>query len=223
MGRASKLSSCLPLQTSKLFRRNKSRKDCPRSASDFLNFPPPAPQVILSQSAEYYQWLRMRNQTLPRGEEEDRPLYCLYRLYECLLLEYVTGYRNEIEYFWSQRDWAVGQIPDPQDPNASRYAFLACVPELLVLAFNKRIGLGLPRDALPIMTREQVNEYLARPESSKTYEKAPTWAERVPPLDETLVVPTHYGPALHGVDDDRADDIFKTKNICVYPAHIHFM
>ena len=66
--------------------------------------------------------------------------------------------RNELEAFWFQRDWKVCDIPDPKDPDLERYAVLAVIPTLLMLAFNKRIELGLSRHAPAIFTRDQSDE-----------------------------------------------------------------
>ncbi|KAL8766986.1 MAG: hypothetical protein Q9209_006398 [Squamulea sp. 1 TL-2023] len=60
--------------------------------------PPPPPQEILANRAEYDENLRYRKYWPPEGCS-DTPLVCLYRLYEFLVVDDVTGYRNTIEYF----------------------------------------------------------------------------------------------------------------------------
>jgi len=89
--------------------------------------------------------------------------------------------RNEIEYFFRRYTWPVRHIPDPADEDPMRYAVLACVPYLLVEAFNRNIELGLPRNTPAIMTDEEIDEVQTRP---KTYEEVPEWARKVAPLGE---------------------------------------
>lgn len=185
-------------------------------------YPPPAPQEILEHRSEYVMKLRHRKYWPPKGAPADTPLYALYRLYEFLVADDVTGYRNTIEYFCKQRTWAVYDIPDPKDEDPSRYAFLACVPSLLVSAFNERIKLGLVRDIPANMSPEQAEEYRTAPESSKTYEREPEWTKAVPPLEETLFMPSHDGVIMEGSNDPRVSKFFLAKNILIWGPHIHF-
>ncbi|KAL8705185.1 MAG: hypothetical protein Q9201_001685 [Fulgogasparrea decipioides] len=104
--------------------------------------------------------LRNRKYWPPKDAPSDTPLYALYRLYEFLVVDDVTGYRNMLEYFCKQHTWAVCDIPDPKDGDPSR-------------AFNERVKLGLVRNIPAIMSPEQAEEYRTAPESSKTYEKGP--------------------------------------------------
>ncbi|KAL8651642.1 MAG: hypothetical protein Q9210_003144 [Variospora velana] len=163
-----------------------------------------------------------RRRYMPPEHHSDTPLFCLYRLYEFLVVDDVTGYRNTIEYFCKQRTWAVRDIPDPEDHDPSRYAFLACLPALLKSAFNERIKLGLVRDAPAIMSPEQAEAYRTAPESSKTYEEEPSWTKRVEPLGQTLFMPSHDGEFMQGFDDPRASRFFKHMNILIWGPHIHF-
>lgn len=185
-------------------------------------FPPPPPEEILVHRSDYIKKLRLRKYRIPEGAVRDTPLFALYRLYEFLVVDHVTGYRNQIEFFWKQRDWAVSEIPDPRDSNPSRYAFLACLPALLVRSFNEKIRQGLPRDAPAIISPEQAEEFRTRPEPSKKYEKVPRWTEDVPPLREPLVLRSHDNVVLNGFDDPRASREFKVKNILIWGPHIHF-
>lgn len=116
-------------------------------------------------------------------EKLDTPLAALYRLYETIMLDMNIKMRNELESFWCHSSWAVKDIPDPQDPDPERYAVLACITELLVLSFNDRISLGLPRDTPPIITGDVYNEIRMRP---KLLEEVPAWASKVPALGEIL-------------------------------------
>lgn len=113
-------------------------------------------------------------------------------------------------------------IPDLQDPDPARYAFLAGVTYLMVRAFNARVALGLTRDAPGIMSMDEVEEERSRRHSERPYEKLPAWAERVPPLSETLSIPTHEGEWLAGKDDERAYHAFLAKNIVIWTPHIYF-
>ena len=40
--------------------------------------------------------------------------------------------------------WKVEDIPDPKDPDPVRYAALAGFAEVMALAFNERIDMGIP-------------------------------------------------------------------------------
>ncbi|KAI4279697.1 MAG: hypothetical protein L6R38_004975 [Xanthoria sp. 2 TBL-2021] len=184
-------------------------------------YPPPPPQKILANGAEYIHQLRYRKYWPPENTP-DTPLFCLYRLYEFLVIDDVTGYRNTIEYFCKQRTWAVHDIPDPQDDDPARYAFLACLPALLKAAFNERIKIGLVRDVPAIMSPEQAEAYRTAPESSKTYEEEPEWVKHVKPFEQTLYMESHDGVVMNGFDDPRASDYFKRMNILIWGPHIHF-
>ena len=150
---------------------------------------------------------------MPQGVTVDTPLYALYRLYDYFVVDHVTGYRNQLEYFWKQRTWAVSKVPDPRDDDAARYAFLSCVPALIVRAFSARIKLGLAGDTPAIISPEQAKELRSRPESSKMYESVLTWTKTVPPLLEPLFIRSHDDVVMDGLDDPRVDRDFKTKNI----------
>lgn len=189
---------------------------------EYPTFPPPPPRDILERRSEYTAILRGRKYLVPEGVLADRPLYALYRLYEFFVLDNVTGYRNQLEYFWKQRSWAVRDIPDPKEEDPARYAFLACIPALLVRSFNERIKLGLARDTPAIISPEEAEELRTRPESSKKYEEVPEWTENVAALPETLVMPSHDSIVMEGFDDPRASSWFKPKNILIWGPHIHF-
>lgn len=185
-------------------------------------FPPPPPEEIIAHRSDYIAKLRLRKYRIPETAPADTPLFALYRLYEFLIVDHVAGYRNQLEYFWRQSDWAVSDIGDPRDDNPSRYAFLACIPALLVRSFNEKIGQGLPRNAPAIISPEQAEEFRNRPESSKVYETVPEWTKHVPPLPKTLVVPSHDDIVLEGLDDPRAAREFKRMNILMWGPHLHF-
>lgn len=188
----------------------------------YLPYLPPPPEEIIAQRARYIE--RLSPLVYPRWKDKkDTPLRSLYRLYEYLVVDDVIWYRNELEYFWDQHWWAVCDIPDPKDENLSRYAFLACIPRLLIQSFNRKIKMGQTRDMPAIISPEEAEYYRTRPESTKVYEKMPDWANHVPPLLETLVLPADDGTVLRGLEDDRAAAAFKSMNILKRQPHIHFM
>ncbi|KAL9132146.1 MAG: hypothetical protein Q9217_000080 [Psora testacea] len=162
---------------------------------------------------------RSRQLTWARsGAKTDRPIDSLYRLFENIIEDWTIELRNEIEYFWNQHQWAVSAIPDPQDPDPTRYAVLAVIPKLLVKAFNRNIEMGLPRDAPAIIT--DFDELQARP---KILEEEPGWCKQVPALEETLVLPNEEGIILEGKRDENASPEFLEKNILALAHHIYFV
>ena len=154
------------------------------------------------------------------GVKMDRPIDSLYRLYESIVEDWTTELRNEIEYFWNQHQWAVSDIPDPQDPDPARYAILAVIPALLVKAFNRNISLGLPRDAPSIISEVEELKIKSR---TKVLEKEPVWCEHVPSLEQILVLPNEEGQVLEDENDDRASPEFLKKNILALTHHIYFI
>ena len=112
-------------------------------------------------------------------------------------------------------------IPGLEDEDPARYAFLACIPALILSAFNERIKLGLARETPAIISPEEAEYLRTRPESTKTYGELPQWTD-VPALPETLSMPSHDNIWMEGFDDPRASDLFKLKNILLWTPHIHF-
>ncbi|WEW61203.1 hypothetical protein PRK78_006693 [Emydomyces testavorans] len=195
--------------------------------ASYPQYPPPPPDVLLSNREHYTGLIHKRKYLTPPGQK-DNSLYSLYRLYEYIVLDENTELRNEIEYFWRNHAWAVCDIPDPKDKDPARYAVLSCIPHLLVLAFNNNIELGLPRDAPAIMTHEQVEECRRR---EKRWERAPDWVAKVPPLKETLKIPhkkkvyveeSDY-TVLGDMNDPEASEVFREKNILMIRPHIYFI
>lgn len=184
---------------------------------------PPAPRELLAGREVYEIPLLTRSRDRATDPAKDDSLAALYRIYEHLVLDQHIEIRNELEAFWYHADWAVCDIPDPRDPHPERYACLACIPALLRLAFNKRIELGLPRDAPPIFTRDMMDEWRNQ---DRKLEEEPSWVHEVPALSETLAIP-HW-------DNDQRDFVplksfenasahFSRKNILLLPPHIHFI
>ncbi|EEP80014.1 predicted protein [Uncinocarpus reesii 1704] len=193
----------------------------------YPQFPPPPPNVLLSNRQHFTDLIHHRKYLTPPGVQ-DNPLYSLYRLYEYVILDENTHLRNEIEYFWRNHSWAVCDIPDPEDEDPERYAVLSCIPQLLVLAFNNNIELGLPRDAPAIMTHDQMDEYRRR---EKVWEKPPDWVAKVPPVKETLKIPYKKQVyvehpeyvVLEHLDNLEASEVFREKNILTARPHIYFI
>ncbi|WEW60262.1 hypothetical protein PRK78_005747 [Emydomyces testavorans] len=183
--------------------------------------PPKSPRELLRGRLEYE--IPLLNRVVEA--EADTPLAALYRIYEHIMLDQHLNIRNEFETFWFHSDWKVYEIQDPRDPDPERYAVLACIPALLCLAFNKRIELGLPRDAPPIFSHDQLDEWKSQ---ERQYEKEPAWAESVPALHEPLAIP-HWDNdkrefvALDGFENDNASKEFAKKNILIWQPHIHFV
>ena len=140
----------------------------------------------------------------------DTPIPAMYRIYEHIMLDQSIELRNELEAFWFKSEWKVSDIPNPEDSDVERYAVLSCIPALLVLAFNKRIELGLPRNAPSIFTHDQLDVWRSQ---EREYEKEPEWVTGVPKLEETLAIP-HWDNdqksfvVLNNFNDSRASKAF---------------
>ena len=185
----------------------------------YPTFPPPAPKQLLSNPSFYNQLLSQRQYYAPKNEN-DTPLYGLFRMYEHLLLNRTTGLRNELETFWFNR-WPVSSIPDPKDDlEPDRYAVFAAIPALIVLAYNTRIELGIPRHAEAVMTMEEIEEYR---NADRLYENVPAWSKTVPPCKKVLSIPHEDGEKLESFDDLRASKQLAEKNILCWQPHIHFV
>lgn len=153
-----------------------------------IPYPPLPPHQLLASRHDSANEAAIRERGYyPPKPRHDKPLRALYRLHEYILLDHWIGYRNELEAFWSHRDWLLCDIPDPRDPDPERYAVLAVIAQLMVRSFNWRIDLGLPRNAARCMTEAAMEH--AR--THKVYESAPAWvAAAAVPLKQRLVVPT---------------------------------
>ncbi|KAJ8469928.1 hypothetical protein ONZ45_g16727 [Pleurotus djamor] len=188
-----------------------------------------------------HQWRRSRIQRpfsfisrlLPRNKtpkHHDTPAASFYRIYTFFVLHDNIAFRNELEYFCrSHPEWLVSSLPDPYAPNANnedqppshdeqlRYAILSVLTQLMCDAFNRRVELGLPRDAPAII--EDFEELQALP---KVYETPPEWATRVQPLLRKSSIPNGEGRELDEDDEDVSEE-FKDLNIIVQMPHIHFV
>jgi hypothetical protein len=161
-----------------------------------------------------------------REERMGKPAQCtgetssasLYRMYEYLVVGDTIGLRNEIEYFFNRPSWAVAAIPDPMDPDPERYAILAVLPSYLVTAFNRLIERGLPRDSPAIIAGPEVEAELRS--RKVVLEEEPSWAAKVPPLPQTLVIP-------NGLNDEPEEETrskrFLAMNIIAEEPHVLFV
>lgn len=180
------------------------------------------PQDILKDRVFYMAQIVARPPRAIKGTDQDTPLHCLYRVYEHLVLDDTIGYRNEIEYFWRRRGWPVAGIPDPQDSDPARYAFLAGIPQLLVQAFNNNVRIGLARYTPAIISPEEAEVLQNTPEEEKIYERVPEWTFRVKPLEEVLTIPIVAGPDLVLPTEEELEPVFWKMNIKLGTPHILF-
>lgn len=174
-----------------------------------------------------HQWRRSQIQPtllsrLSRTYNHDTPSASFYRIYQFLVLHDNTNLRNELEYFCcSHPSWSLSSLPEPADPSGDpvRYIVLAALTQLMCDSFNRRIELGLPRDAPAII--EDFSELQSRP---KAYEEPPEWAKRAldNPLAEKLFIPNTEGKKLDE-DDENVCGRFKEVGVIVQMPHIHFV
>jgi hypothetical protein len=153
-----------------------------------------------------------------RGSKGDDSLSSLYRLYHFVIIDDTIELRNELEFFFNKADWAVNQIPDPQDTNVERYVILAVLTSLIIRAFNRLIAKGLPRDAPAILV-----DFEALAERPKVLETVPSWAAKVAPLETPLKIPNDKGEYVEGPDDVKACKEFMEKGIWIEEPHIYFV
>ncbi|KAF9267943.1 hypothetical protein L218DRAFT_955113 [Marasmius fiardii PR-910] len=147
----------------------------------------------------------------------DTATAAFYRIYEFLVVNNNIKLRNELEYFCLHQNWSISSLPDPEDSDPLRYAMLAVLTRLMCDAFNRRIELGIPRDAPAII--EDFSELAAR---TKVYEEPPEWAKQVQALPEKVFIPNLEGKTLDEDHEDASEE-FKTMNIIIQMPHIHFM
>ncbi len=200
--------------------------------------PPPTVADLLAHAptirAKYpshlaHQWRRSQIQPpflsrLFRNYNHDTPSASFYRIYQFFILHDSIKLRNELEYFCcSHPCWTVASLPDPADSDSSddpvRYIILAVLTHLMCDSFNRRIELGLPRDAPAII--EDFSELQARP---KVYEEPPEWAKRARGnlLAEKVFIPNAEGRKLDEDDEDVCGE-FRVVGVIVQMPHIHFV
>ena len=185
-----------------LQRRIRSRTSC---SPPPMQRPPPKLAYILKHRDKYRDYY-------PSKYPDDTSLATLYRIYVAVAAGLTTHLRNEIEYFWRQHTWSVAAIPEPSNNEAECKAILAASTYLLVKAFNRLIGMGLPRDTPPVVAGDEWDKLKARP---KIFENVPAWAENMQPLKKVLVIPDANGEILKSESDEDADQDMLKKNILI--------
>ena len=198
---------------------------------------PPSVAHLLSNSSNIcaqhpshlaHHWRRSHIQQPPslcrlfRSYCRDTSTASFYRIYQFFVLHDNINLRNELEYFCCSRpEWSISCLPDPgeYDSNPLLYTILAVLPQLMCDSFNRRIRLGLIRDAPAII--EDFEELQARP---KVYEEPPEWAKRVlgKALAETVYIPNAEGRTLNKDDEDVSKE-FRDVGVIVEMPHIHFV
>ncbi|KAK3941337.1 hypothetical protein QBC46DRAFT_382951 [Diplogelasinospora grovesii] len=174
-----------------------------------------------SQKSPTVAWLLAH-----RDERLGKPAQCkgatptasLYRMYEYLVVGYITGLRSEIEYFYNQATWAVSTIPDPMDPDPERYAILAVLPYYLVTAFNRLIERGLPRGSPAIIAGAAAEEELRG--RDVVLEEEPSWVAKVPALPQTLIIPDKLNKEP---EEETRSKRFLEMNIIAEEPHVLFV
>jgi hypothetical protein len=113
-----------------------------------------------------------------KGYPSRTPLESLYRMYEHIFcINNSSSLYSEIEFFFDHSvhsDWKVSEIPDPVDPEPTRYAIVSAIPHLLIEYVNRK---GLPLETVP------------------------SWCAHVPRLHKVLIIhdsgrkrPTDHAP-----------------------------
>ncbi|EIM80259.1 uncharacterized protein STEHIDRAFT_105911 [Stereum hirsutum FP-91666 SS1] len=152
-----------------------------------------------------------------RTPAKDTPAACFYRICTFFVLQWTTAFRRELEYFCcTHPDWSIAVLPDPFDSDSLRAAVLAVLTKLMCESFNRRIDLGLPRDAPAIII--DWDEIQSRP---KKFEHPPEWATSTPPLSTRAVIPDDQGVSPNEADTN-ASSHFMEMNILAWTPHIHF-
>lgn len=160
------------------------------------------PKIIGSQQEAIMQLRR-----IPLFRMRDTPLSSLCRLYEDLCSNdlIMMGYECDYFFFHNERHWKLSRIPDPKDPDPTRYAILASMVEALVDAFNWRLQLGLRRDKSMDESEQRTTNF--------DREEAPVWAAIVKPLPGTL--------HLDKIEQGSPDQFFLKRNIMTSMGYLY--
>ncbi|ELR02397.1 hypothetical protein VC83_02546 [Pseudogymnoascus destructans] len=151
------------------------------------SLPLPRPQAFADDQNLFYS----RNPLIPQirlvplFRARDCPLASFYRIYEAMCAGHGPAVGSETEYFWRrpEDEWTLESMPDPKDADPVRYAMLASLMEAMVDAFNWRLELGLRRGGKRWVEREDDGT-----PAPFVPEVMPAWAERVPALEDELVI-----------------------------------
>lgn len=102
---------------------------------------------------------------------------------------HITEMFEGSKYIWCHQPvWPLSEMPDPQDPDPTRYAMLAAVVQSLLLSYNERLDLCHMRGYGEIVAAYQAQTGTRRRLQPQPHERLPDWVERVPPLAERLVL-----------------------------------
>lgn len=158
----------------------------------------------------------------------DTPAASFYRLYQFLVIDWTTQFRNELEYFWGQAAWPLASLPDPgavaEDSSSDnsdseamvRKATMAGLTRIMARAYNRLISEGLPRDAPPMV--DDWEELRARP---RVLEMIPKWAEETVAVRPVKEIPNAEGKTL-GEGEEAAED-FERYGIRIAEPHWVFV
>ena len=123
---------------------------------------------------------------------------------------------HEQEYFvrhpeW-RHDWSLQAIPDPCDPNPIRIAFLACLMDEMVTAFNIRLDWGIRRGRCHLK-RYNKCQATRLADAALIHEKLP-WVNRVPGLETEISFIRNRA---------AASKVFHKRNIIAHTGHLYSM
>lgn len=145
----------------------------------------------------------------------DTPYKSLLRLYTFFVVGWGSQGRQEVEYFWNQKDWRLSQILDPQDPDKVRLGILVVLVRLLAKDFNALLEGGLARGG-PLPSPLRLGE---KPEGKEDIplETVPEWVEQFIRVtgykNEWIHIPDAVG--YPGVNDPGLSGEFKEVGIIV--------
>lgn len=195
-----------PLKTRPMLRRIRSYPH-PWSTLFFLLWPfpwrysPTSPLLSVEEIEQHPNIIDERHfairdfYDMPIFRARDTPLRSLYRLIEYVQANDFIMMGYECTYFFFRREprWLLSRIPDPEDEDPVRYAFLASMAEALVDAFNWRLELGMRRNNTLDLTEQRSTNF--------TPEKVPSWTSKAGPLEKPLTFreseSSHTTPEQH--------------------------
>ena len=90
----------------------------------------------------------------------------------------MMGYECTYFFHHCEPRWLLSRIPDPEDEDPVRYAFLASMAEARADAFNWRLELGMRRNNTLDKTEKRSTNF--------TPERAPSWTLKVGPVERPL-------------------------------------
>jgi len=119
-----------------------------------------------------------------KNHDDLTPEVVLERMCESILRRDTIALRGDVQLFW-RKGWELGQVPDPHEKDALKYALKACFLERMAEIWSEPPKL--------------------RPS------RAPDWCQRVPAVEkEFCVIPESYREFYGG---DTVSPIFDKRNI----------